>query len=96
MKENVIRDDSLFVIRYSLFVIRYSLFVIHSHSHSHSHIKKPQPFDRGFHYFLNSRYPFIDSRNSSLFRVPFILLNRNSIASFEFISLINLRRIQTR
>jgi hypothetical protein len=45
-------------------------------------------------WFIN--YPFIEMRNSSLFLVCFIFSSRNSIASWDVMSLMNLRSIQTR
>ena len=35
---------------------------------------------------ISINYPFIETRNSSLFLVPLILDSKNSIASMEFIS----------
>lgn len=58
--------------------------------------KSQQVYLLAFMTCTNDNYPFIEIKNSSLFRVPFILLRRNSIASTEFISAMNLRRIHTR
>ncbi len=46
--------------------------------------------------FFSASQPFMEMRNSSLLRVPFIFESRNSMASLEFISDMNLRNIQTR